>query len=61
MWRVFLAGSPDGACSCPPAPPHLPASCFPGGSGVSCEQEVMLVYLSVNDIKIPAALDLGGA
>jgi len=35
--------------------------CLPGGSGVACEQEVMLVYLRVNDIKIPAALDLGGA
>ena len=35
--------------------------CFPGGSGVACGQEVTLVYLRVNDIKIPAALDLGGA
>ena len=35
--------------------------CFAGGSGVTSEQEVMLVYLCVNDIKIPAALDLGSA
>ncbi len=35
--------------------------CLPGGSGVACEQEVTLVYLRVNDIRILAALDLGSA
>jgi hypothetical protein len=44
-------------------PPRLISRlyCFPGGSGVTCGQEVTLVYLRVNEIKIPAALDLGGA
>ena len=60
MRRLFLASSPDGACSClRRLISRLP--CLSGGSSVACEQEVTLVYLRVNNIRISAALDLGSA